>query len=138
MASVKGVYKTKADDGDAIGQGIVSGRVIRAYDEYEASALASGSDISVGDALPEGATIVDVVVMADALGASVTLKVGDSTDDDRYISSTAFNTANKRQNANAIDGVGYQVTGTTNQVVVTTGGAAATGTIKVWVLYTVD
>ena len=56
--------------------------------DNEASSLASGSDISVAR-LPKGAKVYDVVIIHDALGSGVTLKVGDSADDDRYVAATA-------------------------------------------------
>ena len=54
------------------------------HDTYEASSLASGSDITIGR-IPAGATIHDVILKCDALGGSSTLKVGDSGDDNRYL-----------------------------------------------------
>jgi hypothetical protein len=85
--------------------------------------------------MPKGATIWEVKVMADALGASVTLKVGDASDDDRFITQTTMNTANLVTNTNAIAGVGYNYTAQTD-LIATVGGAAATGTIKFMVFYT--
>lgn len=105
------------------------------YDTYEAAALASGSTITFAR-LPKGATIYNVKLMCDALGAGVTLDVGDSGDADRYIAkgATTWNTANQVVDSNAIDGVGYTLTAETD-LVITTGGASATGTIKVMVEY---
>ena len=105
------------------------------YDTFEAASLASGSDITFAR-LPKGATIYNVKLMCDALGSSVTLDVGDSADADRFIAkdSTTWNVANQVVDSNAIDGVGYTLTAETD-LVITTGGATACGTIKVMVEY---
>ena len=110
------------------------GRMRVWYDSFEASSTASSDTITFAR-MPIGATIWQVRVMADALGGSVTIKVGDSGDDDRYITATAMNTANLVTQTNAIAGVGYNYTAQTD-LIATVGGAAATGTIKFMVFYT--
>ena len=110
------------------------GRMRVWYDSYESSSTASGSTITFAR-MPKGATIWEVKVMADALGASVTIAVGDGDDADRFITATTMNTANLVTNTNAIDGVGYNYSAQTD-LVATTGGATATGTIKFMVFYT--
>ena len=54
------------------------------YDSYEASSLASGSDITVAR-LPKGAKVYDIIVHFDALGGSSTVSVGDADSAARYI-----------------------------------------------------
>lgn len=140
MASVKGVNFTnitatpvvKTDSGEAYGKLRVT------FDSYEASSLASGSDISVAR-LPKGAKVYEVIVHHDALGASSTIKVGDSSDDDRYIAATATASAGKlvMSEDGAIDGFGFEQTAETD-VILTTGGAAISGTIKVAIIYAVE
>ena len=90
MASVKGTNFTNitADPVVKVDSGMWSGKLRVQYDSFEASSLASGSDISVAR-LPKGAMVWDVVIMHDALGSGVTLKVGDAADDDRYVAATA-------------------------------------------------
>ena len=108
------------------------------YDTYEAASLASGSDITFAR-LPKGATIYIVKLLCDALGSSVTLDVGDSADADRYITATAAASAGviSMHNDGAIGGVGFEQTAETD-ILITTGGAAATGTIKCMVFYVVE
>lgn len=140
MASVKGVNFTnitatpivKTDSSEAYGKMRVS------YDSYEASSLASGSDISVAR-LPKGAKVYDIVIHHDALGSGVTLAVGDSADADRYITATAAATAGKvvMSEDGAIDGFAYEQTAETD-VLITTGGGTASGTIKVAIIYAVE
>lgn len=151
MATVKGVNRTKADTpttagSNILGGGILGGKLRTMIDTYEASSLASGSIIEMGEYLPKGAKMVEVALMADALGSGVTLIVGDYEDDNRYIEvSSTWNTANQVQRINAIDGRGYEVDETTpgdtttdRQIIITTGGAAATGTIKLAITYTYE
>jgi len=147
MASVKAVNITNLDatpivktDSETNG-----GKIRVSYDNYEASSLASGSDITIGR-IPANATIMDVVLKCDALGGSSTLKVGDSGDDDRYLAAVGtWNAAGQTQSmlggstaANtAMTGLGYRTTASTD-IVITTGGATINGSIHCWVMYTVE
>jgi hypothetical protein len=141
MSAVKGAIRTDYDDTPrSVRKPDQVGGVKRhIYDEYEAAALASGSTITVGVPLPIGARVSNVTVMTDALGTSSTLAVGDAGDADRYL--TAFSSASAGKmsmtGANgAIDGWFHQVTGDDDaDIVITTGGAAVTGTIKIDVEY---
>ena len=142
MASVKATNITNLDASPSVlaNAGDVSGKVRVFKDTYEASSLASGSDITVAR-LPLGARVVDILVKADALGGSVTLAVGDSGDADRYITATAMNTANKGISL-GVDGVigsiGNEIGTGETDVLITTGGATASGTITSVVYYTVS
>jgi len=143
MSDVKGVNRTKMDSAtpdDRLTGGEFDGRVKVSIDSYEAATLVSGSTIEIGGTLPEGAKVLEVVIQADALGGSVTLAVGDSDTAARYISATAMNTGDKVLRINAIGGRNY-VIGTAsgdNQVLITVGGASATGSIKTQIFYTND
>jgi len=140
MASVKGVNFTNITSVPAVNTASneAYGKLRVTYDTYEASSLASGSDISVAR-LPKGAVVYDVIIHHDALGSGVTLAVGDSADADRYIAATAAATAGKviMSEDGAIDGFGYEQTAETD-VLITTGGGTASGTIKVAVVYAVE
>ena len=147
MASVKGVNYTNitADPIVNVDSEQLGGKLRVSYDTYEASSLASGSDITIGR-VPAGATIMDVILKCDALGGSSTLKVGDSGDDDRYLAAVGtWNAAGQVQSmlggstaANtAVAGLGYRTTASTD-IVITTGGATISGTIYCWVYYTVE
>ena len=140
MASVKGTNFTNitADPVVKVDSGMWSGKLRVQYDSFEASSLASGSDISVAR-LPKGAMVWDVVIMHDALGSGVTLKVGDSADDDRYVAATAAANAGviSMHNDGAIDGFGFEQTAETD-VLITTGGGTANGTIKIKIVYAVE
>ena len=140
MASVKGVNFTNitADPVVKIDSGEWSGKMRVQYDTYEASSLASGSDISIAR-LPKGAKVYDIVVHFDALGGSTTISVGDSGAAARYIAATSTSSAGQMSMSQegAIDGVGYENTAETD-VLLTTGGGSITGTIKVVVMYVVE
>ena len=144
MASVKSVAITNLDAVPAVNSdgGNLSPMMVW-HDTYEASSLGSGSDITIAR-IPAGATIHDVIIKADALGGSSTLKVGDSGDDDRYLAAVGtWNAAGQCQSmlagstaANtAVAGLGYKVSSQTD-IIITTGGASITGTIYAWVYWT--
>ena len=147
MASVKGVNITNIDATPVVkvDSENAGGKLRVFHDTYEAASLASGSDITIAR-IPTDATIHDVIVKADALGGSVTLKVGDSGDDDRYLAAVGtWNAAGQVQSmlggstaANtAVAGLGYRTTAETD-IIITTGGASASNTIYCWVYYTVE
>ena len=144
MASVKSVNITNLDASPSvmIDSNNSSSPIMVWHDTYEASSLASGSDITIGR-IPAGATIHDVILKCDALGGSSTLKVGDSGDDNRYLEAVGtWNAAGQVQSmlggstaANtAVAGVGYKLSAATD-LIITTGGASITGTIYFWVHY---
>ena len=139
MASVKGTNFTNitADPIVKIDSGEWSGKMRVQYDTYEASSLASGSDISVAR-LPKGAKVYDIVVHFDALG-SATISVGDSGAAARYIAATSVSSAGQMSMSQegAIAGVGYENTAETD-VLLTTGGGSISGTIKCVVMYVVE
>ena len=139
MASVKGVNFTKrtAEPVEKVIASQSHGRLRVQYDSYEASSLASGSDISVAK-LPAGAIVYDIVVHFDALG-SATISVGDSADADRYITATSVSSAGQMamSQEGAIDGFGYENTAETD-ILLTTGSAAISGTVKCAVFYSMD
>jgi len=147
MASVKGVNYTNitADPIVNVDSEQLGGKLRVSYDTYEASSLASGSDITIGR-VPANATIMDVILKCDALGGSSTLKVGDSGDDDRYLAVVGtWNAAGQVQSmlggstaANtAMGGLAYRTTAETD-IVITTGGASISGSIHCSVMYTVE
>jgi len=141
MSAVLGVNATKAAAG-FIGANILdqgqNGTVKAIFDTYEASALANASTITMGQKLPVGATIVDVIFQWDDMGSTVTFKAGDATDDDRYIvASTDVTTANGKASISNIAGRGYKITGVADdQIIVTTAGIWG-GTFSMTVLYAI-
>jgi hypothetical protein len=143
MSSVKGANRTIADDTSVdhtLDPGLFGGNVKVMADTYEAAALASGSDIEMGGDLPVGARVLGGILYYDALGGSVTLDVGDAEDPNRYLDAVDASSAGSTV-FNLPDGAVYEVDetdedNTDRQVVITTGGASATGTIKLVLFYT--
>ena len=149
MANVKGVNITNLDAVPTVlaSSEEVGGKLRVFYDTYEASALPFGDTITIAR-IPANATIHDVVLKCDALGASVTLKVGDSGDDDRYLSVVGtWNVAGQTQSmlggsstgaaTTAVTGLGYRTTASTD-IIITVGVANATGTIFSYIVYSVE
>ena len=138
-ATLYGVNRTKYNN--AIGSNIVEpgqdGSNIKVqYDIYEAAAVDIDDVIKVGNALPKGARVLQIIVYHDALGSGVTLDVGDGNDDDLYDTAIACTSAGQVICDN-IAGIGYEI-GTSDddeQIQLTVEGAAATGTIVVMILY---
>jgi len=141
MASVNGTNYAKTADptsSNILDRGVVGGNVKVMHDTYDAASLAADSTIKIGKDLQDGVRILDVWIVADALGSSVTLAAGDSETSERYISATSANSADLRLDLDTIAGFNYEI-GTNdgdNTILVTLAGAAGTGTIKVGVLYT--
>lgn len=140
MASVKGTNMTLITGGgganDFVDVGAVGGRVRLAMDVYEAAALGIGSDIHIAR-LPKGARLLpQSCIVSDALGAGVTLEVGDGTDTDKFMAATVNNTANLQTFMKRIDG-SDELTDVTD-IYITTGAGAATGTIRSFIFYTMD
>tara|TARA_Y100001972_G_C7619125_1_gene310481 strand:+ start:465 stop:911 length:447 start_codon:yes stop_codon:yes gene_type:complete len=147
MASVKGVELTNMDSTPVVkvDSELAGGNLKVFHGTFEASSLASGSDISIAR-IPANAVIHDVIVKCDALGSSVTLKAGTADDDDLFFAVTStWNVAGQTQSMlggsstgaaiAAMTGIGHRTTASTD-VILTTGGATASGTIHCVVLFT--
>lgn len=142
MATVYGTNYTKYQDPistNITDPGELEGKVRVMTDTYEASALAAGSTIYMGKPLPVGARILDVVVGFDALG-SATIIVGDASDDNRYITSSSVSSAGIVDMADlaAVDGMLYEITSATDDIIITTASASITGTINIVIYYTCE
>ena len=121
-----------------LGQGIWGGKVRAQVDTYTINAKAAGTVINVAK-LPKGATFLRGLIVTDGLGSGVTLKLGDSGDDDRYLTATSAASAGALE-ANAIAGIGYTVSADTT-LFLTTGGATTASsnkTIKTVILYSLE
>lgn len=147
MATVFGVNRTIYNDpkqSDIVDSAINGGSIKYFYDTYVCAALPASDIIKVGPKLPAGSTVIDVIVQFDDLGTGTTLDVGDGHDADRYLDGVDTATAAGKSSMSGstatigpITGVGY-VVGTNaldDQIQMTNLGAAATGTIKIMVIY---
>jgi hypothetical protein len=140
MASVKGVNITNLDATPVVLPDASDwhGRLRVQRDTYEAAALAAGSDVTVAR-LPAGSRVHEIVVKHDALGAGVTLAVGDAADNDRFILAAAAAAAGTLtlSDDGVVDFLGHQYSVATD-IKILTGGGAATGTIVCQVVYAND
>ena len=140
MAEVLGVNQTKFDagtyDGNWISQGNIKSGVKLWSDVYEAAAVSIADTIVVAQ-LPTGAVVHGVQISFDALGAGVTLDMGDITVPTRYKTAVVTTSAGSDSGIN-VDGAGYQITDedVDGRVLLTVGVGAATGTIRSLVFYT--
>ena len=141
MAIVYGVNYTDAfidSPPEAVHASKWGGKVVSFYDTYEASSLALGSTIYCFRP-PKGARWVGYGrLWSRALGTGVTLAVGIPGATGRFLAATAHASATMTElgAAATIDSVGYEFDGATD-VIITTGGGSATGTIVLWMLFAV-
>lgn len=116
----------------AVNGGDYGGRTRHLYDEYVTTGgEAAGDRIFVGFLNP-GDRVLDGWVLYGALGASVTLKLGDEADDDRLLAATAASAAGVTR-LGAASGLGYKPGGTARVPLFLTlggGGAAANQPIR--------
>ena len=140
MATVSGVNYTKVTTTpvDHILPRDAHGRVRVQYDTYEASSLADPSTIQLFK-MPADARVIDFKIWHDALASSTTLAFGDADDPDRFMAAASSASAGIMiPLIGKIDGfAGYTYSAET-LLSITTGGAAATGTIHAYVMYVVD
>lgn len=154
MATVYSVQKTKWNQNvpsEMVKTNEQGGRVRVAHGVYEASALSSGDVIEMFN-IPNGARLLQGSLANDALGASTTLSVGyaaytDASGTAVSADAVAYKAAASTSSAGKADvlatlalGSGSEVDADENglPVTVTLGGAAATGTIELTILYVVD
>ena len=129
--------------------GIVGGQVKVLTDSYTcAGTEVTGDLIYMGNKLPKGAKILEVLLHTTALGAGVTLNVGDAEDDNRYISAVDCSGAVViRMEAAEIAGRIYEIdetvsTSLDSSIIVDVNAAdtvlTASATIKIVVFYTFE
>ena len=142
MTTLYGVNYTKYNTGpteaNVQARGMVSGDVSYMRDTYEASSTTAADVIYVGHPLNAGDRIIGFILSTDDLGTSVTMDIGTSYNDDEFASAVDVQAAAVSGNtAIIVDGVDY-VIGTAagdDIIMLTLNTAAATGTIKITVLY---
>ena len=141
MATVNGVnYAKQLDPSPAniLAKGTLRGKLRCFQDTYECSTLATSSNtILMGQTLPTGSIVTNIIVGNDLLGFG-TIAVGDQGTPAKYHTGISTNAARLTQLPQAITGMGYSVTGTTDNIIriTTTQDSVFNGTITVTVFYT--
>lgn len=146
MADVNGVnYDSTFGSTPAgkVASNLNEGRRRVLHDTYEASAAAAGTDVLLGK-LKEGAVIHSWRVIADDLGTGVTFQLATRDDDDGSTENTFSQALDVATAASAnvpaaadIDELPLTVDEDVT-VIGKIAGGEATGTIKVWIEYSVD
>jgi len=142
MATIYGDNRTKIlnpSSDNVLSPGTCGGRVRVQTDTITLAAAAAGTVVEVGQDLKAGAIILGIEINNAALGAGVTLDVGDGDDDNRYIDGYDAN-GNTKTNTLLIGGVFYKI-GTNSgddTLTVTVQDAAATGELNIAIYYTED
>jgi len=150
MATVHGVNYTKAltnSPTNVLSQGTLAGKVRVMMDSYEllASTMSAGDVIIMGDKLPKGAKVLQVILGNDALSDATfkgTISVGDQGDVDRYLAAIQVSTAQVSIGPKLVDQIAdaYEVTGTTDNYIrlYVASGQPSVGTIRLTTYYTAD
>lgn len=129
-----------AEPARKVNSGKWHGRKRVAYGEYEASALAAGSQVAMVR-VPKGAMITGGQLHWDALGASTAIWLGDDVDCDRLMVSSSAVASSRNVDCgrlDAIDGIGFTYTGDCDILLTLSYAAAATGTIKLVLEYVTE
>ena len=145
MATFNGVNYTKAADpspANILGKGIFPGNVKVMTDEYTFAGEAAATVVRVAK-LPKGAKVLAILLNHASLGGGVTIAVGTEAAGGGAIFCAAYDASGASavvKVCNLIGGNLYAV-GTASGddvVILTTGGAAATGKIAVQTLFMVE
>jgi hypothetical protein len=141
MADGVGVNSTdflaETSDTTWIAQGLIKSSIKVWSDVFEADGTQGVGDEITLAILPDGAVVHGGILYFDALGAGVTLSIGDSNDANRYTTAIVCTAAGSAI-YDAIDGSGYTIGSNTGDttVLATIGVGAATGTIRNVIFYT--
>ena len=150
MATYNGVNYTKARTNsptNVLSSGTLAGKVRVMMDSYEFSGATVGvTTILMGQELPKGAKILQVILGSDALAsthgnATSTISVGDQASTARYYAATSVSNATVAVGPALVDQMAdvYEVTGTTDNVIrLTSAGSISAGTVRLCVYYAAD
>jgi hypothetical protein len=121
-----------------IASALWGGKVRVQIDKKTVNAIEANSTIKVGK-LPKGACFLAALIRHEALGTGVTLQLGDGDSADRYLAAASAATAGVLR-ADALGGLGYQVSADTD-IVIKTGSAttaSANKKINTVILYSLE
>lgn len=142
MATLYGVnytkYLTGPTEANIQARGMVSGNLSFIRDTYEASGTTAGDVVYLGHKLNAGDRVLGFIMSTDDLGTGVTIDIGDTHDDNRYADGIDVATAAVSGSvAILVDGMDYVVGTNSGDDILTIKlqDAAATGTVKILILY---
>ena len=142
MATQLATNRTKAENptsDNILSPGTIGGRVRTMTDDFTFAGEGAGEIIEIFRDLRAGAIVLGIRLKNAALAGSVTVRIGDSNDDDRYMTDIAVSSAADTNDIN-IAGLHYKI-GTNSgdeTIQILTAASAATGEIKVTLFYTED
>ena len=140
MATQNGVnYAKKINPTTAniLGAAESNGKVRVMHDSFTFAGEAAGEVIRIGK-LPKNSRYLGAIIANAALGAAVTVQIGDSGDDDRFVAAVDANTTPPIGIAKTPQtGMNYEFSDETI-ILLKTAGGAATGLIEVALLYSVE
>lgn len=142
MAAFLGDVATAAQAGglsNAVLNGLINARVKANLESYTITGSeTAASTIDIGQTLPSGARVLEIILNFSTAQTSLTLDIGDDADDDRY---GAASTGPQTAGITRVSGLNYktgQTTGDT-QILLTTAAATMTaGQLEAIVLFTTD
>lgn len=139
MATVNGTNYAKVVTGSSLLEAAQDFGKLRVFmDSKTFAGEAAGERVKIGKA-PAGSYLMPHLsfIHAAALGGSVTLSVGDAATPAKYLALTAANTANLIIVLNVQAQCGEKFT-TDTELYLTTAGAAATGSVKTYLVFAIE
>jgi hypothetical protein len=103
----------------------------------QTKALPAAAGATTVAVLPAGSQILDVIVdTTTVFNAATTLKIGTSSNDDEFVTSTTITTAGRNDLSSTYQPLTFINIGTSDvAVIATTAGTAATGAARVTIMY---
>jgi len=103
----------------------------------QTKALPAAAGATTVAVLPAGSQILDIIVdTTTVFNAATTLKIGTSSNDDEFVTSTTITTAGRNDLSSTYQPLTFINIGTSDvAVIATTAGTAATGAARVTIMY---
>lgn len=103
----------------------------------QTKALPAAAGATTVAVLPAGSQILDIIVdTTTVFNAATTLKIGTSSNDDEFVTSTTITTAGRNDLSSTYQPLTFINVGTSDvAVIATTAGTAATGAARVTIMY---
>lgn len=119
--------KAQATPTDPITLGAEKTPLLSAYAHFTPDGTEDANDTLTMFTLPNKAILMDMVLTCDGFGAGINLQIGDSGDDDRYLSAQSFNSGSSKSMISVLPAMaGYQLSADTAIVVKFTGADMST------------